>query len=163
MDGSLRGRHCCTAYCCMGGWIASLLWCVAVVSTGSCFFYFFLPLYRPRAGIVERTTRWMGGLLRGCHCCTTYCCTAVRAVQGCGWVDRFVPVVCCCRVSTRVRGLFFVFFSHAIPAPRWHSSAYHLKEVYILLYYAILYLIVVVVYSTIVIKTRYDAADRVFT
>ena len=43
---------------------------------------------------------WVGGSLRGCHCCTTYCCTAVlllycftAVVQGCGWVDRFVPVV----------------------------------------------------------------------
>ena len=61
----------------------------------------------------------MSGSLRGCHCCTihTYCCTAV--VQGCGWVDRFVPVVRCCGVSTRVRGLFsFLFFFLPLYRPR---------------------------------------------
>ena len=28
---------------------------------------------------------WVGGSLRGRHCCTTFCCTAVSR-----WVDRFV-------------------------------------------------------------------------
>ena len=41
-----------------------------------------------------------------------YCCTA--SAQGCGLVDRFLPVVCCCRVYTRVRGFVFVFFSRYI-------------------------------------------------
>ena len=68
---------------------------------------------------------WVGGWLRGCHCCTTYCCTAV--VQGCGCVDRFVPVVCSCGVFTRVSWVIFIcdIFSPAIPAPCLHSSAYH--------------------------------------
>ena len=62
-------------------------------------------------------TWWVGGSLRGRHCCTTFCCTAVS-----GWVDRFVAVfVCSCRVSTA--SWFFVYyflfiFSPAIPAPR---------------------------------------------
>ena len=40
-------------------------------------------------------TWWVGGSLRGRHCCSTYCCTAVS-----GWVDRFVAVASCCGVST---------------------------------------------------------------
>ena len=96
-------------YCCkrVGG---SVCCCGVLLSFGhgfvGLFILFFLPLYRPRAGIVQRSTiRWVGGWVRGCHCCTihTYCCTAV--VQGGGWVDRFVPAVCC-GVCPRVRGLF---------------------------------------------------------
>ena len=63
-----------------------------------CLFLFSRYVYRPRDGIVQRTTssRWEGGSLLRCHCWTidTYCCAAV--VQGCGWLDRFVPPVMCC-------------------------------------------------------------------
>ena len=63
--------------------------------------------------------KWVGASVRCCgvllscgyHCCTinTYCCTAV--VQGCGWVDRFVPVVLLGCVSTGSWAiLIFVFF-----------------------------------------------------
>ena len=52
---------------------------------------------------------WVGGSLRGRHCCTTFCCTAVS-----GWVDRFVAVITMlCGspvVSPPLRGLFFFFF-----------------------------------------------------
>ena len=59
--------------------------------------------------VLLHNTWWVGGSLRGHHCCNTYrCCTAL--VQGCGWVDRFVSVVCCCRVSTRVRVCVMFFF-----------------------------------------------------
>ena len=67
VGGSLRGRHCCTTFCCtaVSRWVDRL-----VAVTLSCvppavcpplrglFFscFFFLPLYRPRAGIVQRTT-----------------------------------------------------------------------------------------------------------
>ena len=47
----------------------------------------------------------------------TYCCTAV--VQGCGWVDRFVTVVCCWGMCPQVRGLFsFSFFFLPLYRPR---------------------------------------------
>ena len=52
-------------------------------------------------------TWWVGGSLRGCLCCTTYCCTAV--VQGCGWVDRFVAAVLWC-VHEFVGYFYFIFF-----------------------------------------------------
>ena len=43
-----------------------------------------------------------------------YCCTAV--VQGCGWVDRFVPELCCWGVCVHgfVGYSHFRFFSPAI-------------------------------------------------
>jgi len=69
VGGSLRGFQCCTTYCCTavvllyccctGLWVGrSVLSCrvlLSCVHTGSwvCLFLF-LPLYRPRAGIVKR-------------------------------------------------------------------------------------------------------------
>ena len=59
----------------------------------------------------------------GCWCMFFFfcvlCCTTTAVVQG-GWVDRFVGVSTGSWVS-----FFSFFFSPAIPAPRWHSSAYH--------------------------------------
>ena len=51
---------------------------------------------------------WVGGSLRGRHCCTTFCCTAVSR-----WVDRFVAVTIMCIspvVSQSLRRLFYSFF-----------------------------------------------------
>ena len=50
------------------------------------------------------------------YCCTTHGAwvdrfVGVTAVLIQQWVDRLVPVVCCCRVSTPVRVFFFLFFS----------------------------------------------------
>ena len=63
--------------------------------------------------LLLRNTWWVERSLRGCHCCTA-------VVQVCGWVDRFIPVVCCSGVSTRVRGLFlfssYYFFRFTGPA-----------------------------------------------
>ena len=61
---------------------------------------------------------WMASWVSLLHDVLLYCCST----QGCEYVDRFVPVVCC--VSARIRGLFFFchFFSPALPAPRWHES-----------------------------------------
>ena len=63
---------------------------------------------------------WVSGSLRGCHCCTTYCCTDVVLLYCCCtglWVGRSFRSCRVsmswgrCRVSTRVRGFFF--FSQA--------------------------------------------------
>ena len=53
----------------------------------------------------------------------TYCCTAV--VQGCGWVDRFVPVVLLSCLHTGSWVFLFLFLPPRILAPRWHRSACH--------------------------------------
>ena len=78
---------------------------------------------------------WVGGSLRGCHCCTTYCCTVVVLLYCCFtglWVGisfrscRVLLSWGCCLVFTRVCGFFFfLFLPLRIPAPRWHSSGYH--------------------------------------
>ena len=47
----------------------------------------------------------MGSSLRGRHCCTTFCCTAVG-----GLVDRFLAAVCSCRVSAASWDSFSSFF-----------------------------------------------------
>ena len=44
-----------------------------------------LLLYTSFAVLYCCNTWWVGGSLRGRHCCTTFCCTAVSR-----WVDRFV-------------------------------------------------------------------------
>ena len=46
----------------------------------------------------------VGRSLLGGRCCSTFCCIAVS-----GWVDRFVAVVCSCRVPT-VSWVFLLFF-----------------------------------------------------
>ena len=78
---------------------------------------------------------WVGGSLRGCHCCTTYCCTVVVLLYCCFtglWVGisfrscRVLLSWGSCLVFTRVCGFFFfLFLPLRIPAPRWHSSGYH--------------------------------------
>ena len=62
MGGSLRGRRCCTTFCCtaVSGWVdrfVAVVCCCRVPRRREFFFvFFFLPLYRPHAGIVQRTT-----------------------------------------------------------------------------------------------------------
>ena len=82
----------------------------------------------------------MGGWIASCvslpyYRSTRYCCTAVVLLYCCCtglWVGRSFRSCRvllswgCCRVSTRVRAFFlFLFLPVRIPAPRWHSSAYH--------------------------------------
>ena len=116
------------------GRVCSLLWVM-------CFVLIFVAFWTHHGGLTALSldlyycsirrllylccnTLWVGGSLRGRHCCTTFCCTAES-----GWVARFVAVTMLCVppvVCPPLRGLFVSFsFSPAVPAPRWHSSAYH--------------------------------------
>ena len=56
--------------------------------------------------LLDCCSTWVGGSLRGRHCCcTTFCRTAVS-----GWVDRFIAVVVCsCRVFTPSWDIFSFF------------------------------------------------------
>ena len=84
VGGSLRGRHCCTTYCftAVSGRVDRIVAvvCCGRVSTASCFFVFvfvFLPLYRPRAGIVQRPTSMILIELRATAFAENTCSTAV--------------------------------------------------------------------------------------
>ena len=56
------------------------------------------------------------------HCCCSTAVLLLYRVVGGYEVHRFVPVVCCCRVSTRLRGFFSFFFSrYSGPALAWFS------------------------------------------
>ena len=98
------------------------------------------PPYRLRSGIVPRiycciavvllsyiVGSWVVGCFFSAVCCVLYyfCYTTVRtavAYEG-GWVDRFIGFV---HGFVDYLPFFFFFFSPpAIPAPRWHPSAYH--------------------------------------
>ena len=65
-------------------------------------------------------TLWVHeGVFHCAACCTTTAVLRTAVVVQGGWVDRFTGV------STGSWVSFSVFFPPALPAPRWHSSAYH--------------------------------------
>ena len=83
--------------------------------------------FQPGRNKLRHASPWVGGSLSGCHSCTTYCCTAVVLLY-CSCTGLWVGRSCrscrvllswgCCRVSTRVRGFFFFFFSRYVYRPR---------------------------------------------
>ena len=113
MDGWVRlvGQY-------VDGRVCSLLWVM-------CFVLIFVAFWTHHGGLTALSldlyycsirrllylccnTLWVGGSLRGRHCCTTFCCTTVSQ-----WVDRFGAVTMLgvfIVVSPHIRGFLFSFF-----------------------------------------------------